>query len=87
MQILANLDKDNRHAGILADWSVFCLGNLGVADNLVKDIAANRRLFCLSASLERFIYVLRQIISSLFAHLRYFFGNFPYFDRTQSKTP
>ena len=85
VQILADLKEDDGHAGILADRTILCPGNLGIADDLIQNITANRRLLGFPALLQCLIYILRQIIGSFLAHLRYFSSNLLYINCTQSK--
>ena len=69
MEILADFEEDDRHAGILAVRTVFVTRNLRILDDLVENSLANRGLLRLAAFFEAFIDVLWQVVSRLFAQL------------------
>ena len=75
VEVLAYLEEDDRHAGILAVRAIFCLRDLSILDDLVEHVLAGRRLLRLAAFLQGLVDVFGKIVSRFLAHLGDIFGD------------
>ena len=75
VEILADFEEDDRHAGVLAVRAIFCLRDLSILDDLVEHVLAGRRLLRLAAFLQGLVDVFGKIVSRFLAHLGDIFGD------------
>ncbi len=74
MAILADLRKNHRHTGILADGSLFFCRQFGIFQHLIKNLAAQGRFLLLLSFAEGFQHILRQAAVGRDTGFFYFFG-------------
>ena len=69
MDVLPDLKKDDRHAGILTDWDMLCARDLEILFQGLKDLAACRICFSARSMMKRFLHVGRKHFVHFNAHL------------------
>ena len=78
MEILSDFHKHNGHPRILTIRAILLARDFGIADDLVQNDPADRRLLCFAPLLEPFIDIIRKIVRRFFAHFSDVFRDFFY---------